>query len=151
MDALLEPYGIRVDANTALRAVPHERALHPAEPLVADGVLTTALAAALGRCADRKAGAGGADAWAASRPSTAAPRRPSTAGALLSKTWVSLMVKGAEAGPMGRVQTRCIEQMLPVCILAASTASAGCHSLKGRFAQGNTAAVHGAQASCTCA
>lgn len=105
MNALLEPYGISIDANTALRAVPHERALHPAEPLVADGVLTTALAAALGQCANNKDGAGGVGAGATSRPSTAAPRRPSTAGALLSRTRLSLLVKGAKAGPMGRVQT----------------------------------------------
>ena len=48
LNALLDTYGVAVEANTALRAVPHAAALHPAEPLVTDGVLTTALAAALG-------------------------------------------------------------------------------------------------------
>ncbi|KAK9839205.1 hypothetical protein WJX81_001213 [Elliptochloris bilobata] len=38
LNAVLEPYGISVEANTALRAVPHARSLHPAEPLVADGL-----------------------------------------------------------------------------------------------------------------
>ncbi len=73
MSALLEPYGISIDANTALRAVPHERALHPAEPLVADGVLTTALAAALGQCANHKVGPA---AWVRGRPVGPALLRP---------------------------------------------------------------------------
>ena len=48
LNALLEAYGVAVEANAALRAVPHARSLHPAEPLVTDGMLTAALAAALG-------------------------------------------------------------------------------------------------------
>ena len=57
LSALLEAYGVAVEANTALRAVPHAAAQHPAEPLVTDGVLTTALAAALGFHANPELGA----------------------------------------------------------------------------------------------
>ncbi len=78
-----------MEANTALRAVPAAAALHPAEPLVADGVLTAALAAALGpggvasRGEKPRAGPGalaGRPPAVPSRPGTAGSRRPCTAG-----------------------------------------------------------------------
>jgi hypothetical protein len=78
-----------VEANTALRAVPAAAALHPAEPLVADGVLTAALAAALGPGGVPSPGVApraepgalaGRPPAAPSRPGTAGSRRPSTAG-----------------------------------------------------------------------